>query len=301
MGLKLSEGQVITADFLPEPAVVKKFEQRNNYSIIEYVLQKSGTYKALRLTEDQLAQITVLQQDSQGQLRDPEDFFLFIEANRVRMAHQFDPMLAISTSQVDPLPHQIEAVYDYALEQPRLRFMIADDPGAGKTIMAGLILKEMQYRRLAKRVLIVAPGHLKYQWQREMKEKFQTDFRLVDRHAMRAHFAENVWEEYPLAITSIDFLKQNDIRSSLTSARWDMIIVDEAHKMSAYAYETSKQKKIDKTQRYQVGEILSRQAEHMLFLTATPHKGDPENFRLFLDLLRPGFFCQRGVIARGGP
>jgi len=296
MPTELSEGQVIQAAFLPEPAIVKKFEPRRNFHVLEYVLKNSKTFHSINLTHDQLEQISLLQQDSLASVQNPEDFFLFIEANRVRMAYQFDPMLAISTSQVDPLPHQIEAVYDYALEQPRLRFLIADDPGAGKTVMAGLILKEMQYRGLVKRVLIVAPGHLKYQWQREMKEKFQTDFRLVDRNAMRAHFAENVWEEYPLSITSIDFLKQDDIKTTLNSARWDLVIADEAHKMSAYAYETSKQRKVDKTQRYLVGEILSRQAEHMLFLTATPHKGDPENFRLFLDLLRPGFFANEELL-----
>ncbi|MFQ5857879.1 MAG: DEAD/DEAH box helicase family protein [Anaerolineae bacterium] len=126
---------------------------------------------------------------------DPEEFFLLIEANRIRLAHQFDPLLAVSVSQVDPLPHQIEAIYHYALDTPRLRFLIADDPGAGKTIMTGLILKEMQQRGLVRRVLIVAPGHLKYQWQREMKEKFNTTFRLIDRNAFRAAWGENVWEE----------------------------------------------------------------------------------------------------------
>jgi superfamily II DNA or RNA helicase len=227
---------------------------------------------------------------------DPEEFFLLVEANRIRLAHQFDPMLAVSASQVDPLPHQIEAVYHYALEMPRLRFMIADDPGAGKTIMAGLILKEMQQRGLVKRVLVVAPGHLKYQWQRELKERFGASFRLIDRSAVRAHWGENVWAETPLAIASVDFLKQDDIKATLSSARWDMVIVDEAHKMSAYAYETKERTKIDKTKRYQVGEVLSEQTEHMLFLTATPHKGDEENFRLFLDLLRPGFFANEEML-----
>lgn len=202
-------------------------------------------------------------------------------------------MLAVSVSQVDPLPHQIEAVYHNALEMPRLRFLIADDAGAGKTVMAGLIIKELQYRGLVERILIVAPGHLKYQWQREMKEKFGTGFRLIDRDVIRAHWGENVWEETPLSITSIDFLKQDEIKTTLSSSRWDLVIVDEAHKMSAYAYEGKERAKIDKTKRYQVGEVLSKQAEHLLFLTATPHRGDEENFRLFLDLLRPGFFAKK--------
>ena len=225
-----------------------------------------------------------------------EDFFFFIEASRIRLAYQFDPHLAISVSQVDPLPHQIEAVYHYALQSPRLRFLIADDPGAGKTIMAGLILKELQYRHLVRRVLIVAPGHLKYQWQREMKERFQTSFVTVDRPFMNATWGENVWQEHDRCITSIDFIKQDEIRTTLAGTTWDLVIVDEAHKMAAYAYEGKDGVKVDKTRRYQVGEVLSRQANHLLFLTATPHKGDEENFRLFLDLLRPGFFAQAELL-----
>ena len=93
----------------------------------------------------------------------------------------------------------------HVLQSPRIRFLIADDLGAGKTIMAGLILKELQYRGLVRRVLIVAPGHLKYQWQREMKERFQTSFILVDRATMNAAWGENVWQENERCITSIDF------------------------------------------------------------------------------------------------
>lgn len=289
---ELGEDQLIRADFLPSAARVKKYEQRPGYTLLEVVLDGSGEFRSLRLTADQLAQIEVVDGAEGSSFVDPERFFLFIEANRIRLAYQFDPHFAVSVSQVDPLPHQIEAVYHHALEMPRLRFLIADDPGSGKTIMAGLIIKELQYRGLAKRILIVAPGHLKYQWQRELKEKFNTKFRLVDRNTMRAAWGENVWEENPLAITSIDFLKQDDVKASLSSSMWDLVVVDEAHKMSAYAYETKERTKIDKTKRYMVGEVLSKQAEHFLFLTATPHRGDEENFRLFLDLLRPGFFAK---------
>ena len=294
--IDLAEDQIIQADFLPGPARVKKFEQRRTFCRLEVTLEETGEYRSLNLTPDQLEQIELVQQNPAALSSDPEEFFLLIEANRIRLAYQFDPMLAVSISQVDPLPHQIEAVYRYALEMPRLRFLIADDPGAGKTIMAGLILKEMQYRGLVQRVLIVAPGHLKYQWQRELKEKFSASFRLVDRGMIRAHWGENVWAELPLTIASIDFLKQDDIKATLASARWDLVIVDEAHKMSAYAYETRERTKIDKTARYQLGEVLSRQAEHLLFLTATPHRGDEESFRLFLDLLRPGFFAKKELL-----
>ena len=295
--MNLKPGQIIRAPFLPAPAEIKGIDQRAGYSLLEVVLQDGNhTYKSLRITADQIAQIEVLERSPVALTDNAEDFFFLIEAHRIRLAYQFDPQLAVSVSQVDPLPHQIEAVYHYVLNSPRIRFLIADDPGAGKTIMAGLILKELQYRHLAQRVLIVAPGHLKYQWQREMKERFQTSFAVVDRSRMESAWGENVWEERSHLITSMDFIKQDDVRATLRSSHWDLIIVDEAHKMSAYAYPGRERVKIDKTKRYQVGEVLSRQAEHLLFLTATPHRGDDENFRLFLDLLRPGFFAQTDLL-----
>jgi superfamily II DNA or RNA helicase len=295
--MHLQEGQRITAPFLSAVAEVKRFEPKTGYYLLEVVLQDGhNTYQPLRITEDQLASVQVTERDEIRFLENAEDLFFYIEANRIRLAYQFDPQLAVSVSQVDPLPHQIEAVYHHVLRSPKVRFLLADDPGAGKTIMAGLILKELQYRQLVRRVLVVAPGHLKYQWQREMKERFQTPFVIVDRARIHSTWGENVWEETDRCITSIDFIKQDDVRTTLASTHWDLVIVDEAHKMAAYAYETRRGWRVDKTKRYQAGEVLSRCTNHMLFLTATPHKGDEENFRLFLDLLRPGFFAQAELL-----
>jgi len=219
---------------------------------------------------------------------EPRKVFLALETKRYRFASLYDPLLAMNASKVDPLPHQIEAVYGYVLKLPRVRFLIADDPGAGKTIMAGLIIKEMKLRNLAKRILIVVPGHLKDQWRRELKDRFEENFIVIDRGLLGAHYGENVWERYNQIITSMDFAKREDILPSLGPARFDLVVVDEAHKMSAYAYGD----KVTKTDRYRLGEVLSKVADpHLLFLTATPHKGDPENFRLFIDLLEPGFFA----------
>jgi superfamily II DNA or RNA helicase len=295
--MQLQPNQTITAPFLPTPAVVKRFEARAGYYSLEVVLDDGHhTYKTLAISEAQLAQVEVSAPQTPTRVAHGEDLFLLIEAHRLRLAHQFDPQLAISVSQVDPLPHQIEAVYHYALRSPRVRFLIADDPGAGKTIMAGLIIKELQYRRLATRVLIVAPGHLKAQWQREMKARFGLSFTLVDRAAMKASWTANPWEARATCIASLDFIKQDDILQTLRHVTWDLVIVDEAHKMSATLYETQTQRRVEKTQRYRAGEVLSRQTQHMLFLTATPHKGDEENFRLFLDLLRPGFFAHKAMV-----
>ncbi|MBN1306183.1 MAG: DUF3883 domain-containing protein [Anaerolineales bacterium] len=293
----LKIGQIISAPFLASNGEIKKIEARSGYYLIEVVLQDGkNTFVSQRLSEQQYTQIEIVEESQPMLVEDAEKLFFLIEAHRIRLAYQFDPQLAVSVSQVDPLPHQIEAVYHYVLNSPRIRFLIADDPGAGKTVMAGLILKELQYRRLVKRILIIAPGHLKYQWQREMKEKFQTTFAIVDRGRMESAWGENVWDEKDHLITSIDFIKQDDVRFTLRNSRWDLIIVDEAHKMSAYAYPSKERVKIDKTKRYQVGEIISKQADHLLFLTATPHRGDEENFRLFLDLLRPGFFAQTELL-----
>jgi hypothetical protein len=145
----LSQGQNITAPFLASPATVKRFEARQGYFLLEVVLHDDhNTYKALKITEEQLSQILIPERNPVALTGNAEDFFFLIEANRICLAYQFDPQLAVSISQVDPLPHQIEAVYHYVLQTPRIRFLIADDPSAGKTIMAGLILKELQYRRL---------------------------------------------------------------------------------------------------------------------------------------------------------
>ncbi|HON73004.1 MAG TPA: helicase-related protein, partial [bacterium] len=158
--------------------------------------------------------------------------------------------------------------------------------------MAGLIIKELKLRKLARRILIVVPGHLKDQWRRELKEKFNEEFTVLDRYTFSAYYGENPWEKNEQVITSIDFAKQDEILPALNSVHWDLVVVDEAHKMSAYSYGD----KVSKTQRYKFGEVLSRTSNHLLLLTATPHKGDPENFRLFLDLLVPGFFASAEMI-----
>ena len=236
---------------------------------------------------------------SSGQLQDtaggftasPRDVYLALEAKRLRYAFMFDPLLAMSTSKVDPLPHQIEAVYGYLLKKPRIRFMLAHDPGAGKTIMAGLLIKELKLRGLVERILVVVPGPLKEQWRWEMEDKFDESFEVVGREHYNERGRARAWGG-PQIITSLDFAKRAEVLDSMEGARFDLIIVDEAHKMSAY----STGRTTTKTQRYRLGETLSTMSRHLLFLTATPHKGDPANFRLLLDLLEPGYFSADGMM-----
>lgn len=223
---------------------------------------------------------------------DPVKVFLAIEALRYETTSQFDSLLGMHASRVDPLPHQIEAVYQYVLRMPRIRFMLAHDPGAGKTIMAGLIIKELKIRKVVSSVLVVAPGHLKYQWQNELQNKFDEYSVIVDRNYINTHRFENTWKSNDVLITSLDFAKQDDILQSLNSTSFDLVIVDEAHKMSAYKYGSQ----IGKSDRYKLGEILSKCSDNMLFLTATPHQGNTDNFKLLLDLLEPGFFATPEMI-----
>ncbi|RLE44576.1 helicase, partial [Candidatus Woesearchaeota archaeon] len=252
----------------------------------------TGQFYPRILTEKDLTKVRLVEIRTRDFSCDPEAFFLVTEGRRIRLAHQFDPLYAVNVSQIDPLPHQIDGVYFRILRQPRIRFFLADDPGAGTTIMAGLVLKELKQRGLVNRILIVVPGHLRDQWIREMKEKFGETFKVIDRDVMNASPYQNVWLEENQAITSMDFAKQDDVKVSLAEARWDLVIVDEAHKLAAYEYG----EKITKTQRYRLGELLSKNSTFLLFLTATPHRGDPSNFRLFLDLLEPGFFANNEIL-----
>ncbi|MCD6411280.1 MAG: DEAD/DEAH box helicase family protein, partial [Thermoplasmata archaeon] len=287
----IKEGNLIKGPFWNEPVKIDRLDEMEGYiRIIGSTLHTKKHIDQL-IKKDEIDKIEILER-----LIDfsafPENSFFVIEATRFKYASLFDPLLAMNVSKIDPLPFQIEAVYGYVLKQPRIRFLIADDPGAGKTIMAGLIIKELKLRRLAKRILIVVPGHLKDQWRRELKEKFDEIFIVLDRYTFNAHYGENPWEKNEQVITSIDFAKQEEILPTLSSIHWDLVIVDEAHKMSASRYGD----KVTKTQRYKLGEVLSKTSNHLLFLTATPHKGDPENFRLFLDLLIPGFFASNEML-----
>jgi len=290
----LEPGVVVEGAFWPERVQIISVRRVGSSICLEGKGLSSNRLYSTIIKESDLAKIKkvlITKRDFSG---DADAFFLFMEGRRIRFAFQFDPLYAVNVSQIDPLPHQIDAVYHYVLKRPRIRFLLADDPGAGKTIMAGLILKELKQRGLVNRVLIVIPGHLRDQWLREMKEKFNETFRVIDRAVMNASWGRNVWLEENQAITSMDFAKQEDVMVSLAEAYWDLVIVDEAHKMAAYEYGG----KLSRTERYKLGELLSRNSNFMLFLTATPHKGDPKNFRLFLDLLEPNMFANEEILAK---
>ena len=211
-------------------------------------------------------------------------FRLVAEAHRIRLAHLFDPVLAVHTSLVDPLPHQITAVYEAMLPRQPLRFLLADDPGAGKTIMAGLLIKELIARGDLKRCLIICPGNLTEQWQDELARKFQLPFEILTNDKLEAARTGNWFLENDLVIARLDKLARNeDVQRKLAAPdnRYDLVVCDEAHKLSATFFGGE----VKYTKRYRLGQLVSGLTRHFLLLTATPHNGKEEDFQLFLALL----------------
>ena len=208
---------------------------------------------------------------------------LVTEASRIELAYHFDPYLAIHTSRVDPLPHQISAVYGEMLPRQPLRFLLADDPGAGKTIMAGLLIKELIARGDLERCLIVAPGSLVEQWQDELGEKFGLEFDILTREMLESSRSGNPFEDRDRLIARLDMLARNEaLQEKLGQAtEWDLIVCDEAHRMAASWFGGE----VKYTKRYRIGQLLGRMCRHLLLMTATPHNGKETDFQLFMALL----------------
>ncbi|WP_419553594.1 helicase-related protein [Candidatus Poriferisodalis sp.] len=214
-------------------------------------------------------------------------FKLASEARRMQMAHLADPFAAVDTSNIDPYPHQIDAVYNRLLALKPLRFLLADDPGAGKTIMSGLLIRELMLRGDVTRCLIVAPGSLVEQWQDELWDKFGLSFDLMSRESVEASRTGNPFVERNLLIARVDQVARSDeLRDRLKASEWDLVIVDEAHKMSAHRYGDV----LRRTKRFEVGEVLRECTRHFLLLTATPHNGKNEDFLAFMTLIDPERF-----------
>jgi hypothetical protein len=211
-------------------------------------------------------------------------FRLVSEAQRIRLAHLFDPLLAVHTSSVIPLPHQITAVYEAMLPRQPLRFLLADDPGAGKTIMAGLLIKELIARGDLQRCLIVCPGSLAEQWQDELYRKFHLPFEILTNDKLEAARTGNWFLETNLVIARLDKLSRDeDVQHKLQApdCGWDLVVCDEAHKMSATVF--GGEAKF--TKRYRLGQLLSSLTRHFLLMSATPHNGKEADFQLFMALL----------------
>src|SRR6266567_2858259 len=209
-------------------------------------------------------------------------FRLTSEAYRIRLAYLFDPLIAVHTSLIEPLPHQITAVYETMLTKQPLRYLLADDPGAGKTIMTGLLIKELMIRGDLRRCLIVSPGNLVEQWQDELSRKFQMTFDILTNDRLEASASGNAFSNMPLCIARLDKLSRDErVQAKLEQTDWDLVVIDEAHKMSATFFSGE----VKFTKRYQLGQLLGKVTRHLLLLTATPHNGKEEDFQLFMALL----------------
>jgi len=239
------------------------------------------------LTKVEYESLEVLAEEGSFDFKgDPERFGLFAEAERIHSAYQFDPLFAVNCSIVDPLPHQMDAVYKYLLPLPKIRFLLADDTGAGKTIMTGLLLKELMIRGIVERVLIITPGGLTKQWQEdELSVKFNLSFKLVNRSVFSSD--PNIFHTTDRIVTSLDFISREDVLVALGESHWDMVIFDEAHKLSAYDYGL----RVYRSKRYEAALKISQQCEHLLLLTATPHRGRTDTFQKLLQLLDEDIFA----------
>ena len=274
----ITEGQILTGVMFNEPMRVVITRQSGPGAVIAGLVgQNSGQFREVTLTAGDIASLNTIDPNASYD-GDGELLKLALQAYSLGIAHEFDPYFGLSISRVDPLPHQLEAVYEYFMKLPSVRFLLADDAGVGKTIMAGLLIRELKLRGLVDRMLIVCPANLTFQWQREMLEKFDQRFFVMKGSDIHNQFGMNQWLDQKQVITSLDLAKRQDILPGLEQVHWDLVVIDEAHRMSA-SDETHK------SLRYRLGEKLRDSTDNILLMTATPHKGDAQNFTLFLQLL----------------
>lgn len=283
----VTQGQIVKNLIPSEPVIINKVQNLGSMISLSFTGVNTNRANTKVVTLDEYEQLEILTEEGSFNFKgDPVKFALFAEAERINSAYQFDPLFAVNCSIVDPLPHQVEAVYKFLLPLPKIRFLLADDTGAGKTIMTGLIIKELMMRGLLERILVVTPGGLTKQWQEdEMLAKFNLQFTLVNRSLFSSD--PNIFHTAPRIITSIDFICREDILNVVANSHWDLIVIDESHKLSAYDYG----RKVYKSKRYQAAQLLSQQCEHLLLLTATPHRGRTDTFKKLLQLLDEDIFA----------
>lgn len=287
-GTFLASGDVVAGLDPVELVEIHRVAPFGAKTLVEGVGVQSRRLVQRPLAADELSALKRVRGRQRSFDGDPHMFLLGAEAERIRIAHQFDPLFAVNSSIVDPLPHQVEAVYRYLLPLPRIRFLLADDTGAGKTIMAGLLIKELLFRGAIQKVLIITPGGLTKQWaEEELQEKFGLHTRLVNRASFDAEPGQFARYDEGIFVTSIDFLARNEgCLNAVSATQWDLVVVDEAHKLSAYEYGI----RLEESGRYKAVKALTNKTDHLLFLTATPHRGRRDTFRRLLLLLDEDLF-----------
>ncbi len=289
--MAIEQGQIVKNLIPSEPVTVNHIQTLGKMVSVKYTGVNTNRSNSKVLTTDEFDKLEVLTEEGSFNFKgDPTRFALFAEAERINTAYQFDPLFAVNCSIVDPLPHQVEAVYKFLLPLPKIRFLLADDTGAGKTIMTGLLIKELLMRGNVERILIVTPGGLTKQWQEdELGVKFNIPFTLVNRSSFSSD--PTIFHTANRIVTSIDFISRQDVLEVASNSHWDLIVFDECHKLSAYDYGTKQYL----SQRYRAAQILSQQCEHILLLTATPHRGRTDTFKKLLQLLDEDIFATEDI------
>ncbi|MFJ7699063.1 helicase-related protein [Lysinibacillus fusiformis] len=286
----LKIGGIIKGSFWPEIVEIKHFEEIDeDLYLVESIGRKTNKYYEQYLDKAQLSQLENIQEEEST--FNAERLQHYLQYYILKTEEKYSQSRARGNKKVIPLPHQIEAVYSRMLQSPQVRYLLADDPGAGKTIMSGMLIRELMARQAAERVLILVPPLVLKQWQEELKDKFGEEFTIVNRSLLYSSSEVNPFESHDKIIASLYWAAREEIKSYIMKANFDLVIVDEAHKMAAYTHGVKK-RKISRTKIYQLGEGLLRHTEHCLLLTATPHKGDKENFRHLMSLVDHDIFSR---------
>lgn len=287
----LKKGEIVGASFWPEAVQIKHVESiDDDLYLVEAVGRESNQFFENYLEKHQLLEVEhYSDEDASDQLRDR--FQHYLQYHVLRTEKEYSHSRARGNKTMIPLPHQIEAVYSKMLQAPQVRYLLADDPGAGKTIMSGMLIRELKARNMIRKTLILVPPLVLKQWQMELKEKFNEDFLIITRSYLDASGELNPFDMHQQVIASMYWASREDIKNMIINSQFDLVIVDEAHKMAAYTV-GQKKRKVKRTKMFQLGENLLRHTEHALLLTATPHKGDKENFRHLMSLIDHDIFSQ---------
>jgi SNF2 family DNA or RNA helicase len=282
-------GEIVHGPHFPESVEIKRCELFGEFYIIEAIGRETNQFYELMLEKEKLTDLKSLKENkSKGNIQ-AIDIQRYLQYLMLHNEVKYSRTRALGNKKLLPLPHQIEAVYGRMLQVPQIRFLLADDPGAGKTIMSGMLIKELKARYSVERILILVPPLVVKQWQEELLEKFNEHFHIINRNVLKEYGGKNPFVANDLCLASMYWAAREDIKLLIQEAEFDLIIVDEAHKMAAYTHGTIK-KRTSRTKLYQLGESILRKASHCLLLTATPHKGDMENFRHLMKLIDEDIF-----------
>src|SRR5699024_9951454 len=257
--------------------------------VIEAVGQDTNVFYETLIEKEKIKDFQILTNENKNKKLVANDIQKYIQYIMLKNEIKYSDSKVLGNINVIPLPHQMEAVYRRMLQVPQVRFLLADDPGAGKTIMAGMLIKELIARYSTEKILILVTPLVLKQWQEELEQKFGLHFHIINRNVLKEYGRKNPFIENSLILTSMYWAIRDDVKPLIQEAEYDLIIVDEAHKMAAYTQGTAK-KRVFRTKLYQLGESILRKAEHALLLTATPHKGDTENLRHLMELIDEDVF-----------